>query len=198
MAAKVGLTGGIGSGKSSAAKMFNKLGIEAIDSDAIALSITQPQTDEFEQIAEFIGEEVIDDSGHIDRSRLGKIVFNDESKRKTLESILHPPIRKILFQRCDESQSRYCILEVPLLIESGLHIEMDRVVVVTCDAKIRTERLQRDRKMDLNLIQKVINAQLNDKERIAVADDVLTNNATLDSLEREVKALHKKLLKMYV
>ena len=197
MASRVGLTGGIGSGKSTVAKLFQQLGIDTIDADQIARQLTIQGTPQFEQITEVFGSAVIDDSGLLDRAALGIIVFNNSKKREMLEAILHPPIREYMLEKSQKSTSPYCILEIPLLIESGQYHEMDRVLVVTCNSSIRKKRLRQDRNLDMQTISRILDAQLSDDERSANADDVIANDSTIESLEQQVSALHKTYCAMF-
>ncbi len=197
MAARVGLTGGIGSGKSTVANLFKQLGVDTIDADLISRELTRPGTPEFEQIVESLGSGIIDNSGHIDRKKLGEIVFRNDKKRDLLESILHPPILDKMFDQCRKSKSPYCILEIPLLIESGQHELMDRVVVVTCNPETRTSRLQQHRKMSVDEINRVLDTQLSDRERAAKADDVIVNDSTIAALEAQVTRLHETYRSMF-
>jgi dephospho-CoA kinase len=197
MASRVGLTGGIGSGKSTVANLFQQLGIDVIDADQISRQLTRPGTPQYAQIREAFGSTVIDNSGLLDRAALGKIVFECGTKRELLETILHPPIRKNMIERSMQSHSPYCILEIPLLIESGQYREMDRVLVVTCKTSIRINRLQQDRNLDLQSINRILDSQLSDEERSAEADDVIVNNSTIESLQEQVSALHKTYCAMF-
>lgn len=194
---KIGLSGGIGSGKSTVSKLFKQLGVDTIDADLIARELTQPGTPEFIQIVECLGSGIIDHSGHIDRKKLRQMIFNDDDKRARLEAILHPPIMDKMFAQCQHSKTPFCILEVPLLIESGWHELMDRVVMVTCHPKIRTQRLQQHRKLGLDEINRILDAQLSDSERAAKAHDVITNDSTMDALKQQVDALHQRYQSMF-
>jgi len=194
---KIGLTGGIGSGKSTVASLFKQLNIETIDADHIARQITQPGTAVFDYVVEAFGRNIIDSKGSIDRNTLGKIIFNNIEKRKHLESILHPPIKKIMFEQCLESESPYCILEIPLLIESGQNKEMDRVLVVTCQSEIIIKHLQQNRGMCVAEIERICRAQISDQQRLRKANDVIVNNSDIKSLEKQVKKLHKDYLTQF-
>ena len=198
MAKKIGLTGGIGSGKSIVANLFKQFGIATINADLIAHALTRPGTPQFEQIIERFGNQIVDDSGHIDRKKLAKLVFRNANKRKLLESILHPPIIDEMFAQCRQSNALYCVLEIPLLIESGLDKSMDRVVVVTCNRSTRISRLQYYRNMDLDEIKRILAAQLSDSERSAVADDVITNDSTIATLEKQITALHQTYCALFM
>ncbi len=191
MAAKIGLTGGIGSGKSTVSNLFSQLGVHTIDADQIARRLSQPGTVEFARIVELFGKEIIDIKGKIIRSKLREIVFADPDKRKSLESILHPPIKKAMLAECRQNNSVYCILEIPLLIESGQYQEMDRVIAVTCQTENAIQRLQCKRNMEVESINLIRQTQTTDLMRIRHADDVIVNDATIVELEKQVRRLHR-------
>ena len=191
MVAKVGLTGGIGSGKSTVARLFAKLGVTTIDADQVARELTKRGTKEFSSIVDQFGQDILDPDGNIDRARLGAVVFSDTSQRQKLESILHPSIRKIMHSRCNASGDPYCILEIPLLIETGQYREMDRILVVTCDTEIRIQRLIDNRDIDAEKIRRIIESQITDSQRIAVADDIIANDSSENVLIEQVDKLHK-------
>ncbi len=197
MAKRIGLTGGIGSGKSSVADLFKQLGVDTINADLIAHELTRPESLQFEQIIEHFGGEIINHTGHIDRKKLANIVFKNDNKRSLLESILHPPIMDNMFTHCRQSKSPYCILEVPLLIESGCHQSMDRVIVVTCNLATRTSRLQHARKMSLTQINRILDIQLSDQDRANVADDIIVNDSTITALKEQVIGLHETYCSLF-
>ena len=197
MPGKIGLTGGIGSGKSTVASLFGVLGAEVIDADSIAREITEPGSTELNLIIDYFGHDIIDKSGQLDRARLAGIVFSDTAKRQHLESILHPPIHKLMHDRCSQSKAVYCVLEIPLLIETGQWKEMDRVLVVTCSKEIRIQRLEKDREMDRSRIQRIFDAQLPDEQRITFADDIIDNDTSLHRLEQTILTLHESYLEIF-
>ncbi len=190
-AKKIGLTGGIGSGKSVVAGLFKQLGIDILDADFIARQLTAAGMPQCEQIIDVFGGDITDNLGHIDRKKLAEIVFGNDKKRALLEAILHPPIIDNMLAQCRQSKSPYCILEIPLLIESGQHKLMDRVVVVTCSRSTRTSRLQQTRKLSLAQIKRILDAQLSEHERVSMADDIIVNDSTIAALKRQVNALHE-------
>ena len=195
--ARIGLTGGLGSGKSTVAGIFRKLGVQVIDADRIARELTRPGCREFERIVEYFGDEVVDPHGNLDRARLARIVFSDAQKRGMLESILHPPVRKKMHSRIKPSIYGYCILEIPLLIETCQYRDMQRVIVVTCERTTKTQRLIADRGMSIPAIDQVLATQADEQTRIQFADDVIDNNGTLSELENQVHRLHKNILGKY-
>ena len=195
--AKIGLTGGMGSGKSTVAGIFRRIGIQTIDTDQIARELTQPGFQEFDRIIEYFGDGIIDPSGNIDRARLGRIVFSDSQKRSMLESILHPPVRERMHRQIKPSGYRYCILEIPLLIETGQYRDMDRVIVVTCKRETKIERLHTDRGMNVTTIDRILSTQVDEQTRIQCADDVINNDGALAELENQVRYLHEKYTDLY-
>lgn len=201
MATRVGLTGGIGSGKTTVASYFTELGVEVFDADQIGRDLTEPGNAQSEQILAQIlkhfGRAIIDSDGRLKRKRLGQIAFNHPQKRKLLESILHPPILDKMLTQCRESSAPYCVLEIPLLIESGQHALMERVVVVTCNLDTRTSRLQQHRKMNVDEINRILNTQLSEQDRLAKADDVIVNDSTVDSLKQQVATLHENYRSLF-
>lgn len=193
MAAKVGLTGGIGSGKSTVAKLFNAQGIPTIDADQVAKALSQPETDEFNRIVDYFGHSILLESGEINRKHLGNIVFSDSKKRKYLESILHPAIRRNMSEFSERSNSIYCILEIPLLVETDQWSDMDSVIVVTCSDEIRMKRLKQSRDLTELQIRRILATQISDKERCKHANHIISNDGTEDSLIHRVIEIHQSL-----
>ncbi len=196
MAKRVGLTGGIGSGKSAVAECFAELGVSVIDADRIAHELSAPGSAQFEQIVARFGDEVVDTDGKLNRARLGRMVFDSAQKRQQLEAILHPPIRTEMLAIAQHDTQSYCLLVIPLLVESGQHREMERVVTVTCSRQTRIARL-RQRGMSADDIARVMNAQASEQQRIEIADDVINNNFDLDALAPQVRDLHQTYLALF-
>jgi len=186
----IGLTGGIGSGKSTVASMFRDLGISVLSADQISRELVIPGSPQLGQILEAFGPDVQNGDGSLDRAGLARIVFSNPERLKTLESILHPPIRKYMRDAVSTLEDDYCILEIPLLIETGQWQNMDRVLVVTADLKARIKRLISTRNLTEQNARRVMSAQLTDQERIQHADDVLENKGTLENLKEQVEQLH--------
>lgn len=189
----VGLTGGIGSGKSSVAGMFEGLGVPVIDSDQVARELSSPGRPEYERIVAEFGPEILAADDRIDRRRLGEIVFADPSRRRALERILHPAIKRVMDQRAEQMDAPYCLLEIPLLVETGRWRDMDRVLVVEADEAVRTARLQ-ERGLPDSRIRRIIATQASAGERRAVADDVIDNNSGTGALKQQVERLHRLYL----
>ena len=197
MAAKIGLTGGIGSGKSSVGECFASHGVLVIDADQIGRELCVPGTEQFAEIVAYFGDEIVTADGNLDRKKLGNIVFESPQKRRDLEAILHPPIRAEMSARATANAGRYCILDIPLLVESGQHVDMDRVAVVTCSRETRIARLQNQRNLTVDAITRIMQNQANDKERLAVADDVIDNNDTMENMQAQVAKLHQLYLDLF-
>jgi dephospho-CoA kinase len=197
MAAKVGLTGGIGSGKSTVATLFRDIGICVIDADQIAHQLTRTGTREFNLIVEYFGQQILGENGEIDRQMLGQIVFSDIEKRNHLESILHPAIRQEMQTRSREADGAYVILDIPLLIETDQYREMNRVLVITCPDNIRLERLMSNRDMSLEKAKSILSIQKTDAQRSVFANDVINNNADLGALEIRVLELHQQYCELF-
>ena len=196
MAKKVGLTGGIGSGKSAVAECFAELGVSVIDADRIAHELSTPGSVQFEQIVARFGDEIVDTDGNLNRARLARIVFNSAQKRQQLEAILHPPIRAEMHAIAQRDTQSYCLLVIPLLLESGQQREMERVITVTCSRPTRIARL-RQRGMSTDDIARVMKTQASEQQRIEMADDVIDNNFDRDAIAPQVRDLHQTYLALF-
>ncbi|WP_237066165.1 dephospho-CoA kinase [Microbulbifer guangxiensis] len=192
----VGLTGGIGSGKSAAADAFQALGITVVDADWAARVVVQRGRPALEQIAEHFGADVLLKSGELDRARLRQLVFENEDERRWLEGLLHPLIREEIVQALAAASSPYAILESPLLIESGQDTLVQRVCVVDLPEEMQIERASARDRNDPEQIRKIMAAQLPRVERLQKADDVLDNSGDLASLTAQVHALHAHYLEL--
>ena len=197
MAAKVGLTGGIGSGKTTVAGCFAGLGVQVLDADHIARRLTESGTAQFAQILECFGDEMVDSEGQLDRKRLGRVVFDSAEKRALLEAILHPPIRAEMHAHAQRDERLYCLLDIPLLVESGQYREMARVVAVSCSRDLRIRRLRHHRNIERAEIERIMASQASERQRLAVADDVIDNNGAIGDIESRVAALHETYLELF-
>lgn len=192
---RIGLTGGIGSGKSTVATMFAALGVPIIDADLIAHQLLDSGGAAVPAVLAAFGPE-INDRGHIDRRRLAHIVFSDPERRRELESILHPLIRARMRAASDELASPYCILVIPLLIETGQHDLVDRVLLIDADERTRIGRVrERDGRSDAE-ISAIIGAQADRSRRLAAADDIISNDGDLATLRIQVEGMHVQYLAM--
>ena len=186
----LGLTGGIGSGKSAAADAFVALGIEAIDADHAARWVVAPGRPALEHIVDRFGDDVLQADGQLNRAALREHIFAEPEQRQWLEGLLHPLIRAEIKQFLAAAQSPYAILVSPLLIESGQHQIVQRVLVVDVPAEVQlTRALQRDQVSEAQL-RAIMQVQLKRDERLQYADDVLCNVADKAALQQEVARLH--------
>ena len=190
---KIGLTGGIASGKTTISDYFKALGIPIIDADVISHEVTKPNGSAFEEIISSFGSNILDKSGLIDRKKMRAIIFDDVSKKEILEGIIHPKVREEIFNLVSQSNDHYLILSVPLLIETGMNQMMDRVLVVDCSVNTQIERLIQRDKINLDEAKSILRNQTNRSIRLKVADDLIVNekNVTLTDLEKEVFELHR-------
>lgn len=190
----IGLTGGIGSGKTTVSDCFSQLGVPVIDTDLIARELVQPGQPALADITALFGNKVLDQDGSLNRSRLGDITFNNPEARHQLEGILHPRIRDQVKQRLKQLQSPYAIVVIPLLIETGDRSYIDRILVVDCDLQIQIKRVkERDHRSEQQ-IENILLAQVSREQRLAAADDVIENNANQATLFQKVRDLHHKYL----
>jgi dephospho-CoA kinase len=186
----VGLTGGIASGKSTAAELFAELGIDIIDTDHLAHLISGPGGLAIPAIIENFGEEFLDEHGALNRSRMREDVFKTPDHRKQLEEIMHPMIREAVEHRVSHAQSCYVIVVVPLLYESAFFKErVDRIVVVDCEQETQFQRALKRSGMDSEILAGIMKAQASRSQRLSIADDVIENNGDLESLKGQVRAL---------
>ena len=189
----IGLTGGIGSGKSAAAKYFTELGIDVIDADAISKNILiKNELAKKTFIAEF-GDQYVNNN-EIDREMLRQDIFQDETKRKKLESIIHPIVRDEISKFLTNSSSIYKIVMVPLIIEINSTDFYDKIIVVDCESNLQIERASsRDNQSEENIIN-IMNSQALREDRLEIADFVIVNNSTLEDLRISVIKTHQKIL----
>ena len=192
----IGLTGGIGSGKSAAGIEFEKLGITVIDADEIAQKASLKNSKAYKEIVEYFGASILDNSQNIDRRKLRNIVFNDDEQKKKLEQILHPAIREDISFAISNSKSPYTIIMVPLIYETNSKDNYNRILVIDCDEDIQISRaVTRDGASEED-IKKIINSQATKQERLSIADDVISNNSSIEKLSEKVMRLHKNYLEL--
>ena len=193
----VGLTGGIGSGKSTVAGAFEALGAAVVDTDAISRKITAPGGAATASIRLQFGPEYIAADGSLDRARMRELVFQDPAARKKLEAILHPMIREIARAGVSAARAPYVVLVVPLLLETGAYRDLARrVLVVDCSEARQVERASRRSGLSAGEVRRIMSAQLPRAERLARADDVLDNDSGMDALKRQVGVLHARYLEL--
>ena len=193
----VGLTGGIGSGKSAAADAFARLGATVVDTDAIAHELTQAGGPAIPLVEEAFGPGFIGSSGEMDRGRMRERVFADPTAKKRLEGLLHPLIRKESARRIARAAGPYVIHVVPLLVESpDYRKRVNRVLVVDCPEADQVARVRSRSALPEREVRAIIAAQAPREKRLAAADDVIDNSGTLDALRNQVAVLHAGYLKM--
>lgn len=191
---KLGLTGGIGSGKTQVANLLGAWGADVIDTDLIAHGLTAPGGQAIEPISEMFGSDVIDQTGALDRARMRELVFTEATRRTQLESILHPLIAQEVFRQAEQARGLYAVFVVPLLVESGRWMDrIDRLCVVDCEEATQIERVQSRNAIPLATIRRILDAQATREQRLALADDVIDNSkhTSMEQLEKQVLVLHK-------
>ncbi len=188
---KVGLTGGIASGKTTVSNMFADLGVPVIDTDVIAREVVEPGKPAIEEIRERFGEDVIDESGNLERSAMRKLVFRDNDARADLEAILHPRIGAEVKRQSESLEGAYQIIAVPLLVNSMLLKFVDRVLVVDCQEDKQIERLLKRDSGSIEDAKRILASQSSREERLAIADDIIRNDSDLRHLQTQVIALHE-------
>jgi len=187
---QIGLTGGIGSGKSTAAGRFAELGALVIDADALAREVVEPGTEGLAAVVAEFGEQVLDGAGRLDRPALARVVFGDDAARGRLNAILHPRIRARAAELIGAAPPGTVVIQdVPLLVETGQSGRYDLVVVVEAPDELRVRRLGRDRGMPAEEVRARMAAQATDEQRRAAADVVLVNDGTPEDLRAKVDAL---------
>lgn len=186
----VGLTGGIGSGKSAVTAEFERLGVPVVDADLVAREVVLPGSDGLREVVEAFGRDVLGADGMIDRTQLRQLVFADDAKRKRLESILHPKIRDRIRSKLDAITAPYCILCVPLLVERQGYENVDRVLVIDCSEETQIARVMSRDNLTRPQVEAIMRSQATREQRLSVADDVVENSRGLDALRAPIAALH--------
>jgi dephospho-CoA kinase len=192
----IGLTGGIASGKSTVARILERLGAAVINADVLAREVVEPGTEAWKEIVQAFGNEVLQPDQTLDRQKLRALIFNQPEARKKLESIIHPRVRALAEERIREhGAAGYAVVvyEVPLLFEGNLHEWLRPVILVACDVDTQRQRLQQRDRLGAAEAQKHIAAQMSLEEKRRLADYVIENNGSLEDLEREVQAVLEKI-----
>ena len=193
---RIGLTGGIGSGKSTVAALLAMRGVPVIDTDEIAHRLSQPGQTSFDEIIHEFGEDILDENRRIDRNRLRERIFENKEERRKLEAILHPRIRATAQEKLAELSAAYCILVIPLLIESGFQELTDRILVVDANENVQIQRTATRSGMSEAEIRVIMSAQATRAQRLQQANDVIENNADRKRLEAEVERMHQWYLSL--
>lgn len=188
---RVGLTGGIGCGKTTVGSLFEKREIPVIDADNIAHQLVKPGQPALHKITEAFGQDFIQPDGSLDRAKMRSLVFNNPIKKKQLEGILHPLVFAAIQAEAGQLHTRYCLISIPLLFETGAQGQVDRVLVVDCPEAIQIERVKQRDKLEEKIIHAILNSQLSRQQRLALADDIIDNSGNDGNhLVEQVENLH--------
>ena len=193
---RVGLTGGIGCGKSTVKNCFDELGVPTIDADEISHRITTPGQAAFNEVVALFGEESLDEAGNLNRQRLRELIFTVPTLKKKLETIVHPRVRAEIQTFTDRVDYPYCIISIPLLLETGGQSTMDRVLVVDAPDDLQVERVARRDKAKEDQTRSIIKAQISRSERLRAAHDIIVNDGSISELKFQVGKLHYKYIEL--
>ncbi len=193
---RIGLTGGIASGKSTVARRFTELGIPVIDADESSRIVVAPGQPGLEQVIQRFGPGVLSAEGELDRRALRNLIFADPGKRRDLEAILHPLIRADMERRAAEAVGPYLVMAIPLLVESAARDRVNRILVVDADEAAQLERLTVRDSVSLDQARAILAAQASRESRLKAADDVLVNSGTVAQLREAVDRLHQRYLRL--
>jgi dephospho-CoA kinase len=192
----VGLTGGIGSGKTAVSDLFQDLGITIVDADLASRVVVEKGREELNKIAEHFGEDILTSDGELDRAKLREVIFNSEEEKLWLESLLHPAIASQIQKELDSSRSPYTILVSPLLLETNQKNYCSTVLVVDVPVETQIERTSKRDNVSEEQIKSIIASQIDRDSRLEQADEVILNDGSIESLESKVQELHKKFLSL--
>jgi dephospho-CoA kinase len=193
---RIGLTGGIASGKSAVAQRFSELGVPVIDADEASRAVVAPGTPGLAKVIERYGSGVVAANGELNRRALRDLIFSDPSSRQDLERILHPLIRAHMEQRAEAALGPYVVMAIPLLLEGDSRNRVDRILVVDVDEAVQLQRLMARDGSSLEQARAILAAQATRSARLAAADDVLLNTATVMELRQGVDRLHEQYLRL--
>ena len=191
---RVGVTGGIGSGKTALTDWLSEQGIVIVDADRVAREVVQPGTPALKAIIDAFGEQYLTQDGNLDRAAMRQLVFGDEDKRLLLEAITHPQIREALWDQLQRADSAYVVLSSPLLLESGQSEMVDISVVVDVPEEMQIQRTMARDANDKALVEKIMAAQMRRQKRLQLADIVVDNSGDLSALHDRAALLHETLL----
>jgi len=190
----IGLTGGIGCGKSRVCELFAELGTPIIDADRLAREAVEPGQPALREIVQRFGAAILRADGRLDRAELRRLIFDQPEARRALEAILHPRIRALMLERLRQLSAPYAILAIPLLLESGRPEEVERVLVVDCEEVQQVERTSRRDGVPAEQVRAILAAQAGRAARLAAADDVIDNSGPPTALPPQVAELHRRYL----
>ncbi|MGI2129198.1 dephospho-CoA kinase [Shewanella oncorhynchi] len=192
----VGLTGGIGSGKTTVANLFAAEGITLVDADIVARDVVAQGSKGLEAIVSHFGIEMLTPEGELDRAKLRQRIFSHPEEREWLNQLLHPMIRQEMLAQVEKATSSYVIMVVPLLFENGLDRLVNRTLVVDISPELQISRTIKRDNVDASQVNNIINSQLSRSEKLARADDIIDNQGEISTLKREVLALHRRYLQL--
>jgi len=190
----LGLTGGIGSGKSAVSAMFEELGIQVVDADVVAREVVEPGSIGLKKITEHFGNEILTNEGTLDRAKLRTIIFANESEKQWLNSLLHPLIRESMITQLKQATSQYVILVAPLLFENGLEKYCDHTLLIDVPVEVQITRTTARDNVSTELAKQIIASQMSRADKQKKATDILDNNRPLEEVKIDVLKLHKKYL----
>ena len=192
----IGLTGGIGSGKSAAAALFKDIGVDLIDADDLARDSLSINSEGYKLFIEEFGDKYLDENKNINRELIRKLIFNDSDVKSKLENIIHPIVRSGIETFIKNKKSDYCIIVVPLIFEKNSSKIYDRILVIDCDVDVQISRTSKRDNQTKSDIKNIVNKQASREQRLSIADEVIVNNGSLDLLRNEVLKIHKKYLEI--
>lgn len=192
----IGLTGGIGSGKTSVANLFATLGAPIIDADVIAREVIEPSTQAFQTLVAHFSTAVLKPNGELDRAKLRDIIFKDERERQWLENLLHPLIRSEIERQIQHLTTPYCIAVIPLLLEVSPYDFIDRILIIDTPETHQIDRVTKRDKASREQVETILKSQIERSARLQKADDVIINDGKLEDLLPQVLKLHQKYLEM--
>ena len=196
---RIGLTGGIGSGKTTISNQFrSSYKIPIIDADDISRELLLPTGKAYDETIKLFGPACVLKSKHIDRKFLREKIFADDSMRISLEKIIHPKVRAEITYQVESLNSKYCIIVIPLLIESNMQSMVDRILVIDTNKQNQLNRVSARDQCDKNHVENIVNAQIDSTERLKYADDVITNNGEPEDLIQQIHRLHQKYLDLTI
>ena len=197
MAYVIGLTGGIGSGKTVISDHFATLGVPIIDTDVIARQVVEPGQETLDQLINAFGKHILTPSGELDRNALRQLAFSSPQNKVTLDNITHPAIRDRAWHEIQHAAYPYCVVVVPLLDSSSAFTKvMDRILVVTAERQIKIDRVKVRSNLSQQEVEQIMATQLDDSDRLAFANDIIANNGSLESVYQQVESLHQHYLKL--
>ena len=193
---RVGLTGGIGSGKTTVKNFFDELGAPTIDADEISHRITKPGQAAFDEVVALFGKESLDETGNLDRKRLRALIFDEPDLKQKLEAIIHPRVRAQIREFTDRVDYPYCIICIPLLLETGAQSTVDRVLVVDAPEELQVARVNRRDNAEERQTRSIIRSQAGREQKLNAAHDIIVNDGNINDLKAQVENLHKRYMMM--